>query len=84
MAVNLGDIIAIQQPIDLLPGHRQNSLIVLGPVEFFFGQGFVIKHKTIALPEQPFDFITLAIDEDIDLAFPVCQTEFVPLRFELT
>lgn len=47
MSAHLGDVIAIQQPIDLLPGHRQDSFIVLRPLELFFDQHFVIEHKTI-------------------------------------
>ena len=41
---------------------------MLGPLEFFFRQGFVIEHKTIALPEQTLDLIALPIDKNIELA----------------
>ena len=51
MATHLCDIAAIQQPIDLLPSDCENVFIMLGPVEFFFRQGFVVEDKAIAFPK---------------------------------
>ena len=76
VTTHLCDVIAIQQPVDLLAGHRHGSFIVLGPFKFLFGQGFVIQYKAIAFPEQAFDFIALAINKDVKFTIKGIVAQF--------
>ena len=68
MAFHSTDIIAIKQPVYLLPRQRYDLIITLWLLEFFLWQALVIQHKTVILPEQAFDFIAPFIGERIKVS----------------
>ena len=67
MAFHGTDIIAIKQPINLLPAQGHDFITTLWPLEFFLRQAFVIQHKTVILPKEAFDFIASFIGEGIQV-----------------
>ncbi len=65
MPFHQADIIAIQQPINLLPRQRHQFIIRAWPAEFLFGQAFVIEHKSVVFPVQQFNLIASAIGKGV-------------------
>ena len=53
MPLHQADVIAIQQPVDLLASQRQKLIALAWPAEFFFGQALVVKHETVVFPLGP-------------------------------
>ena len=68
MAFEQADIVAIQQPIDLLTTQRHQLITGFRPLEFLFSQPFVIQHKTTVFPQQTPDLIALPIGKRIQRA----------------
>ena len=65
MCLHTQDIVSIQQPVQLLSG-QANDLIecFAGPFKPVPLQALLPQAKTIALPIQHFDLVTLAVAED--------------------
>ena len=68
MARHQGNIVAVQQPIDLLAGEGNHFVVRVRPLELLFRQRFVIQHKPVVFPPQTFYFVALAIREGIQCA----------------
>ncbi len=68
MAGHQGNVVAVQQPIDLLAGEGNHFVVRVRPPELLFRQRFVIQYKPIVLPEQTLDFVVAAIDKSIQCA----------------
>ena len=68
MAFHGVNIIAIEQPVYLLPGECDHLVSRLWPLEFLLFKALVIEDKAVVFPEQAFDFVTLFIGEGIELA----------------
>lgn len=66
--LHVGDVVTIQQPVHLLPGEGNHRVFVLGPLELFLGERFVVQHEAIVFPEDAFDLVALAIDENVQRA----------------
>ncbi len=48
--LHFGNIIAIEQPVDLFTGQGDDGFTRLGPFELFFGQGFIVEYEAIQFP----------------------------------
>jgi len=66
MASQQGNVIAVQQPVDLFTGQRHQLIRRPRPFELFFSQGFVIEHKAVVLPHQALDLVPLPVGEGIE------------------
>ena len=67
MAFHGVNIIAIKQPVYLLPGECHDLVSRLWPFEFFLFKTLVIEHKAVVLPEQTFDFISAFVGEGVEV-----------------
>jgi hypothetical protein len=67
MGCHPGDIVTVQQPIHLFARYGHQLVGSFGPLEFFFGQTFIIKHEAITLPKKTFDLVALAIGKRIKI-----------------
>ena len=65
MTFEQADIVAIQQPIDLLTTQRYQFITGFRPFELLFSQRFVIQDKTIVFPQQTLDLVALPIGKRI-------------------
>jgi|TARA_B110000503_G_scaffold140768_1_gene232500 hypothetical protein len=77
VAFHQRQVIAIQQPVDLLAAQRYHRFTVLGPAEFSLSQGFVIQYKTVIFPVQTFDLVTSAIGKCIQSAIKRIVPQFL-------
>jgi len=77
MPLHLADVIAIQQPVDLLAGQRHELITLAWPAEFLFGQALVVEHKTIVFPEQALDLVAPAVGEGIETAVERVVAQFL-------
>jgi len=66
MAPQQTDVVAVQQPVDLLAGQRHQVIGRPRPFELFLGQGFVIEHKAVVFPHQAFDLVPLPVGEGVE------------------
>jgi len=63
MALQQADIVAIEQPADLLVGQRHELISWTWPLELRIGQRLVIEDKTVVLPHQALDLVALPVGE---------------------
>ena len=63
------DVVAIEQPVDLLPGQRHHRILRSRPAEFLLRQAFVIQHEAVVFPEQQLDLVA----ESSDIVHTDCQ-----------
>ena len=66
VAFHQGNIIAIEQPIDLLSREGEQLIGRGWPFEFLLGERLVIEHKAVVLPHQALDLVAAAIGEGIE------------------
>ena len=69
MPLHEPDIVAVQQPVDLLTGERDHVLALAWPAEFLLRQRLVPEHETVVLPQQTLDLVAVPVDEDVQAAF---------------
>ncbi len=59
------EVIAVEQPVDLLPRQRNQLLFTTRPVELLLGQALVIEHEAIVFPIQQLDLVPPPVGEGI-------------------
>ena len=77
VSLHQADVIAVQQPVDLLAAQRHEFITRPWPAEFLFGQALVVEHKTIVFPEQALDLVPLAVGEGIEAAVKGVVAQFL-------
>ncbi len=59
------EVIAVEQPVDLLPRQRNQLLFTTRPVELLLGQALVIEHEPVVFPIQELDLVPPPVGEGI-------------------
>ncbi len=63
------EVIAVEQPVDLLPRQRNQLLFTTRPVELLLGQALVIEHEPVVFPIQELDLVPPPVGEGIQRPF---------------
>jgi hypothetical protein len=66
VALHQGNIITIEQPVDLLGREREQFIGRRWPFEFLLGERLVIEDKAVVLPHQTLDLVALTVGEGIE------------------
>lgn len=73
-----GQVVPIQEPVDLFSAEREDLFLLFRPVEFLLRQHLIVEDEAVILPHQPLDTITVSVTEYIE-----CTTKGVLPQFTL-